>query len=84
MRPGTAAGGLIQHASANAALVRPTTADTMGTRALERQRPSTSLGGSSHDGGATSIREARVQRMGAQVLRLGENGGEDEFEQAFG
>lgn len=84
MRPGTAAGGLIQHASANGGLFRPGTADTTGgSRGFEQQRPSTSLGGGSYDAAAASNREARAQRMGAQVLRLGANSDEDEFEQAF-
>ena len=81
MRPGTAAGGLIQHAST--AFSRPGTADTSGrTRDLERQRPSTSSAGS-RDAGAASNREERAARMGAQILRLGANHDEDEFEQAF-
>ena len=86
MRPGTAAAGLIQHCSVTPGLFRPGTADlAAGTRGSERQYPATSLGGSSSDAGAASNRAERAQRMmGAQVLRLGTNGGEDdEFEQAF-
>ena len=74
MRPGTAAGGLIQPCSANASHFRPGTADLAeGTR------------GTSYDAGGVSSRAERAQRMvGAQVLRVGANGGEDEeFEQAF-
>lgn len=81
MRPGTAAGGLFQHASATP--LRPGTADTTGrTRGFESQRPSTSLGGS-HDAGAASNREERAARMGSQILRLGATRDEDEFDQAF-